>query len=325
MQAGLKRTPEQGSDLLQAASQASASRAVLVAVLVALVAAGCGSHTGARSEAGDSASLGSLMKRPGEDVTVVAGDSDFAPGGVRFSFLVITHDARPVERARAKIWLARSQAGRPFERATARLETIGPPGAGEAAFGGVRRIYVVQLRVPRPGRYWLVAEPVGARIQALGTLEVKARSASVAVGAMAPASATPTLASVHGAFSKLTTRVPPDRALLRYSIAGSLAAHSPFVVTFATPRYCTSRTCGPVVDVVEYARRQFAVRGVRFIHVEVFTRNRPALGYNRWMRQWGLRSEPWTFLVGRDGRIKAKFEGSVSVRELEAAIRRLLL
>ena len=145
------------------------------------------------------------------------------------------------------------------------------------------------------------------------------------MGARAPASATPTLASVHGAAAKLTTRVPPDRALLRYSIGGSLAAHRPFVVTFATPRYCTSRTCGPVVDVVNYVRRRLAARGVRFIHVEVYTRNRPALGYNRWMRQWGLRSEPWTFLVGRDGRIKAKFEGSVSARELEAAVRRLLL
>jgi hypothetical protein len=40
------------------------------------------------------------------------------------------------------------------------------------------------------------------------------------------------------------------------------------------------------------------------------------------MRQWGLRSEPWTFLVGADGVIKAKFEGSVSADELEAAIRR---
>jgi glutathione peroxidase-family protein len=43
------------------------------------------------------------------------------------------------------------------------------------------------------------------------------------------------------------------------------------------------------------------------------------------MRQWGLQSEPWTFLVGRDGLVKAKFEGSVSAAELEAAIRRLLL
>ena len=119
--------------------------------------------------------------------------------------------------------------------------------------------------------------------------------------------------------------MPPDRALLRNSIAGSLAAHKPFVVTFATPRFCTSRTCGPVVDVVDYVRRRFAARGVRFIHVEVYTKNRPALGYNRWMRQWGLRTEPWTFLVGRDGRIEAKFEGSVSAAELEAAIRRLLL
>jgi hypothetical protein len=237
---------------------------------------------------------------------------------------VIRHDAQPVERPRAQVWLARSQSRRPFERATAKLETIGPPGAEESGFGGVGHIYVVHLRVPRPARYWLVAEPVGARIQALGTLEVKRRSDSVSVGARAPASATPTLASAHGAVSKLTTRVPPDRGLLRYSIASSLAAHRPFVVTFATPRYCTSRTCGPVVDVVDYARRRFAARGVRFIHVEVYTRNRPALGYNRWMHQWGLQSEPWTFLVGRNGRIEAKFEGSVSVRELDAAIRRLL-
>ena len=269
--------------------------------------------------------MGSLLKRSGEDVAVVAGDSDFAPGVVRFSFLVIRHDARPVERPLARVWLARSRAAHPFERATARLEAIGPPGRGESAFGGVGRIYVVELRIRRPGRYWLVAEPVGAKIQALGIIDVKQRTDSLAVGARAPASATPTLASVHGAASKLTTRVPPDRALLRYSIAGSLAAHKPFVVTFATPRYCTSRTCGPVVDVVNYVRRRLAARGVRFIHVEVYTRNSPALGYNRWMRQWGLRSEPWTFLVARDGRIKAKFEGSVSARELEAAVRRLLL
>ena len=264
------------------------------------------------------------MERPGEDVSVVAGDSDFAVGDVRFSFLVIKHDARPVERPRATVWLARSQSGRPFERTSARLEEIGPPGSGEAAFGGVGRIYVVHLNIRRPGRYWLVAQPDGAKIQALGELEVKGRSDSVAVGAKAPRSATPTLASTHGAVSKLTTRVPPDRSLLRYSIADSLATHKPFVVTFATPRYCTSRTCGPVVDVVEYVRRRLA-RDLNFIHVEVYKHNRPALGYNRWMRQWGLHSEPWTFLVGRDGRVKAKFEGSVSAVELEAAVRRLLL
>ncbi len=90
------------------------------------------------------------------------------------------------------------------------------------------------------------------------------------------------------------------------------------MLAFATPKFCTSRTCGPVVDVVSHVRKQFA--NVRFIHVEVFAGNDPARGYNRWMKEWALQSEPWVFVVGRDGRIKAKFEGSVSVRELRAAV-----
>jgi hypothetical protein len=123
----------------------------------------------------------------------------------------------------------------------------------------------------------------------------------------------------------VTTAKHPDRELYTTSVAQALAAHEPFVVTFATPKFCTSRTCGPVVDVVSDVRRQLAGSGVRFIHVEVFQGNDPAKGYNRWMRQWKLQSEPWSFLVGRDGRIKAKFEGPVSVRELRAAVRSMLV
>ena len=64
---------------------------------------------------------------------------------------------------------------------------------------------------------------------------------------------------------------------------------------------------------------------MRFIHVEAFRDNDPRKGYNRWMRQWGLPSEPWTFLVGRDGRVTAKFEGALSEAELVAAVRKTLL
>jgi hypothetical protein len=266
-----------------------------------------------------------VIARPGEDVSVIPGDTDFAVGDVRFSFLVITSRAQPVERPQAHVWLARSRSARPFEQATARLEPIGPPGAGERALGGVGHIYVVHLRVPKPGRYWLVAQPAGGKpVQAFATLAVNAHAESPAVGARAPASRTPTLDTTHGRTAPLTTRVPPDRALLRYSVAGSLAARKPFVVTFATPRYCSSRTCGPVVDVVDYVRRRLERRGVRFIHVEVYDRNVPARGYNRWMKQWNLHNEPWTFVVGRDGRVKAKFMGSVSAAELEPAVRRVL-
>ena len=97
------------------------------------------------------------------------------------------------------------------------------------------------------------------------------------------------------------------------------------MVVFATPKFCTSRTCGPVVDVVRAVGRRFLGRGIRFIHVEIYKNNDPSLGRNQWVKEWRLPTEPWVFLVGADGRIKAKFEGSVSARELEAAVRRLLL
>jgi hypothetical protein len=256
-------------------------------------------------------------------VALTPGAGDFVPGRVRLPFLVIANNGRPVERPTARVWVARRRDEKPFTVTTARLEPIGVPGRSGPAAGGVTRIYVARFRISRPGRYSLVAEPAGARIQALSALDVKARLPVPAVGAKAPASATPILGSAPVA--SLTTERPPDRALLRYSISGSLAAHRPFVVTFATPKYCTSRVCGPVVDVVEAVGRGFAAHGIRFIHVEVFRDNDPSKGLNRWMREWGLTSEPWTFLVGRDGRIKAEFQGSISQAELAAAIRRDLL
>jgi hypothetical protein len=289
-------------------------RVVAVLFAVAALSAGCGSSSSTHG-----LTLDSILQRPGPDIGITAGAGDFASGSVRLPFLVIANNAKPVERPATDVWVATSRDGKPFQHVRAKLEPIGVPGRSPAAFGGVRRIYVAHLRIPRPGRYWLVAEPQRAKLQALGAIDVRARSRSVAVGARAPRSDTPSLATAPAA--KITTSSPPDVPLLRYSVAPSLAAHVPFVVTFATPKFCTSRTCGPVVDVVEAVRKQFAARGIRFIHVEVFQGNDPTRGYNRWMRQWGLRSEPWVFLVGSDGRVKAKFEGSVSHAELAAAVR----
>ena len=293
-------------------------RVLAVLLLTAALTAGCG---GSRASTG--VTLGSILKRPGTNIAVTAGASDFAVGDVRYPFLVIADNAKPVERPAATVWVANSRSSAPFARVTARLEPIGIPGRSPAAFGDVTRIYVMHVHLPRPGRYWLVAEPNGAKIQALGYIDVNARSRSVPLGAKAPRSDTPTLATAPAV--KITTSRPPDLPLLRTSVAQALAAHRPFVVTFATPRFCTSRTCGPVVDVVEAVRRRCASRRIDFMHVEVYKDNNPANGYNRWMRQWGLLSEPWVFLVGSDGRVNAKFEGSVSAAELAAAVRAHLL
>ena len=117
----------------------------------------------------------------------------------------------------------------------------------------------------------------------------------------------------------------PDPELYRSSVAGALADHAPFVLVFATPKYCTSRTCGPVVDVVSAVRRLHPKSGIRFIHVEIYKDNDPAKGVNQWVTQWNLPSEPWVFVVGPDGKVRDRFEGTVSVRELDASLRKHLL
>jgi hypothetical protein len=296
-------------------------RASLAVVLVTLVVTGCGtSGGGSERSASKPGTLDEIWRRAGPAVALVPGTHDYATGDVRISFLVVDQRGRVVARPSARVWIADGRDAVPFATTTAKLEPIGLGGAAAAA-GDVASIYVAHFRVRRPGRYWIVARPVGGRpIGGLRDVEVRARSASPAVGAKAYPSKTPTLATLP--FFRLTTRRPPDLGLLHASVASSLAAHKPFVLVFATPRYCESRTCGPVVDVVDAARRRFTGRGIRFIHVEIYRDNNPAKGFNRWVQEWHLPSEPWTFLVGADGRIKAKFEGSVSLAELSAAVRR---
>jgi hypothetical protein len=299
--------------------------APLLLCLIALAAAaGCGSTETATITAEHAAkpgTLAALLTRPGPDVALVPGTADYAPGEVRMSFLVIRGNGKPVYRPRASVWVAPALDAKPSVRAHATLENIGVPGESEPAVGDVTQIYVTRFPVEKPGKYYIVVEPNGAAIQGFRDFQVQAKPKAPNVGDRAIASRTPTIASTNGDLSALTTREPPDRALLTTSVAEALAAHEPFVVTFATPEFCMTRTCGPVVDVVDAVRKRFSGRGIRFIHVEVYEDNDPSKGVNRWMKEWRLPSEPWTFLVGSDGLIKARFEGSVSVGELATAVR----
>jgi hypothetical protein len=305
----------------------AATASIAAASLLAVGAGfGCGG-SGDDSEAsetvpGGGLTLEELWRLPGEDVAVVAGTANHEPGEVRVSFLVVDGEGRVALLPTARVWVARGLEAKPFLESTAKLERIGVPGGAEA---DATHIYVVRVRLPEPGTYWLLAEPDGGpKVQALGNVVVSTDDPEPGPGDQAPASETPTLASAGGDLSELTTRTPPDESLLEYSVAQSLRDKVPFVVTFSTPKYCSSRTCGPVVDVVVAVAERFEDEDVRFVHVEVFEGNDPAKGFNRWMREWGLETEPWTFLVGSDGKIVERFEGAVSVLELEEAVEDLL-
>ena len=299
--------------------------AAIVVALVGsiLLAAGCGGGGGAGEGSTTSSSSGetlqSLWQGSGENVGAVAGTSDFQVGPNRVSFLVVDKQGKVHERPTARLWVSRGLKQKPFAQTTARLEPIGVPG-GDMADAGA--IYVAHIDTPSPGTYWYLAEPVGGpKIGALGNVVVKERSAAPSVGDKAIPSRTPTLESTGGDLSELTTARHPDRGLYQSSVAQALAAHAPFVLSFATPQFCQSRTCGPVVDVVSAVRkRQPAASPVRFIHVEIYKGNDPANGVNQWVDQWRLPTEPFTYVVDRDGVIRTKLEGAFSARELERAV-----
>jgi hypothetical protein len=301
-----------------------------LAVALALFLAACGGGAGGGStsspETTASAQLpdwvkSALGEKNGPDVAATMGSSDFAVGENRMVFLVVRENGALVQTPTATVRYAAAD-GEP-QTTKAVLESLGAEeqGGGQEKPGqfDVTQVYVAHLATPKEGRYWFVADPAGETIQAVGTLDVAARSRTPALGSEAPPSDNPTLADAP--VREITTADPPDTKLLRYSIADSLEAHAPFVAVFATPEFCVSRVCGPTVEVVQTVAREFAGSGIRFIHVEIYTDNDPKKGYNKWVREWRLPTEPWVFLVDASGKVRGKFEGAVSVGELERAVR----
>jgi hypothetical protein len=259
---------------------------------------------------------------------VLFGTADHAVGKNRVSFAVVRRDDQSLVQApKAFVSYGLGTWSKALETQAA-LQPIGPhTHAGRTTephdHPGATDVYVTTLRFPEAGRYWFVVQSEGREPPGVGVVDVGKRQATPAVGSHAIPSDNPTLADAPA--KKITTARPPDIELLRHSVADSLRANAPFVVAFATPAHCQSRVCGPTVEVVDKVRMRLGKRNVRFIHIEIYSNNRPENGFNRWVREWRLPTEPWVFLVDRRGVIREKFEGALSVEELEAAVRRHLL
>ena len=300
--------------------------AALIVLGCVLVLAGCGSSgkstidESTSTTAAPPGTLEALWRGSGQDVAIVPGTSDYGTGLNRVSFLIVDKQSQLVERPTARVWIARGLKQKPYAETMAKLEPIGVPGGAKA---DAQNIYVATVQTPSPGTYWILAEPVGGkRIQALGNLIVRRQAAAPSVGERAIPSRNPTLKP--GVDPKtVTTAEPPDRILLRTTVAAAMSAKRPFVVTFATPLYCQTRTCGPVVQVVQSVARDWRSKGVDFIHIEIYRGNDPSKGTNRWVNEWNLQSEPFTFVVDRTGVIRARLEGAFSTAELEAAVRKV--
>jgi hypothetical protein len=208
-----------------------------------------------------------------------------------------------------------------------------PDGAFVWAIENVSGVYVTRADFPAAGAWtaeFTTAAPGSPEQKIPFSFDVLADAAVVRPGERAPSVDTPTLADVDGDVAKISTDALPVPAFYETSVADALTAREPFVLVFATPKFCQTATCGPTLDKVKTVAR--AHPDVTFINVEPYQLQlvdgqlQPVLSAQGQLQTvpatnaFGLLTEPFIFVVGGDGTVKASFELIFTPSEIDEAL-----
>jgi len=189
---------------------------------------------------------------------------------------------------------------------------------------GKRGVYVSNVEFSAPGEWGAEVDLAGGGVDEnlLASFEVQRDSSTPSLGEAAPPSNTLTADDAQS-LSEISTDTDPDPEFYEFSVAEALEEGDPFVVVFATPKFCASATCGPTLDIVKDASSGF--EQVNFLHVEPYSNldDPDKLAPIKAVREWGLPSEPWVFVVDADGKVAAKYEGVLSADELRETLSKL--
>jgi len=321
-------------------------RTLSAAVCMTVVFAGCGSSgdsaettsSDSKSVAAAPASMFPAVSSSQAGIDEVLADavsggpqlapsvSQLAPGQNRFGFGLFDENGEMPPEDKVAIYVAKADGTDPKGPYTARRESLEvlPAFRSEQTAGDATPyVWVTTIPFTKPGKYGAVAVvKKGARLAASAPVSItvsKKGSGPPGVGDTAPKISTDTPADVGGDISKLTTRKPPIESLVNTDIA-DVQGSKPVVLGFATPQLCQTRVCGPVVDIMAQLQARYGDR-VAFIQQEVYVDNDPGKGLRPQLVAYELKTEPWTYVIDRTGRIAARFEGAFSVDELDAAVR----
>jgi hypothetical protein len=251
-----------------------------------------------------------------------AATGTFTPGTRRLAFGLTTASGAYVYAPTA-IYIA-TTAGAPAQGpflAPADPMSVAPQYRSEqnSGPGGIKAIYATQVPLAHPGTVdvLVLTRTSGGLVGSAGEVAVAASSPIPNVGQRPPDIATDTPATVHGDLALLTTRIPPEEM---HSVSFNQVLYKrPVALLFSTPQLCTSRVCGPVTDIAVSYQKEFANR-ITFIHEEVYVDNNPSKGLRPQLKAFHLETEPWLFVVNRNGIITARLEGAFGRNEFKQAL-----
>jgi hypothetical protein len=271
--------------------------------------------------------LDDLISEIGETNEIVASQSGlvFEPGDKRFGFGLFDVGGAQITDADVAVYAAQGPSGQAIGPFPARIESLQTEPefvAQTTAPDDAKVVYVAEVPFEDPGEWRLAAVvngpegPVAAPMQS--SVMVDDQSKIPDVGEPAPEMHTPTLAEVGGDVESIDTRQPPSS--MHGDDLADVLGEKPVVLLFATPALCLSRVCGPVVDVAEQVKSEYGDEAA-FIHQEIYVDNEPGPQNLRpQVKEYGLATEPWLFVIDKNGEVATRIEGAFSVSELEGAL-----
>jgi hypothetical protein len=305
-----------------------------------LILVGCGSSGGESSRPAPSASefpaakgktIAELLRDSGAKPTklvIAPAAQAFDAGDNRYPFGVFTRDNEQVSDADVALYFAKDEKKGPvIGPLPAQVSSLEVKPAYRAAGEDpdqAKAVYVVpQVDFDRKGPWVAIAMLKGKEGLEASRVPspVVGDNTVPQAGEKAPLIHTPTAAEVGGDLAKIDTRVPHDQ--MHQVDFADVLGKEPIVLVFATPALCQSRVCGPVVDVAQEVADAFEGEA-DFIHMEVYNDNDPGKGIRPQLRTYHLPTEPWTFLIDRDGIIRDRIEGAYGVAELEQGLRSIV-
>jgi hypothetical protein len=271
------------------------------------------------------ATLGELVAGLRQGPVLAPSVSVFDPGRRnRFGFALFDQARKQINGADVAIYTAsasQTDVRGPFPARSESMEVRGPYQSQTSSSDpdAAKSVYVSQVPFDRKGRYVVIAlARLDGRLVASSaiSLRVGAPGGPPREGEKAIKVDTPTKDDV-GDISEIDTRVPPGS--MHNKSLSEVLGRKPVVITFATPALCKSRVCGPIVDELEQLKIGYEDRA-EFIHMEIYNDNQLEKGFRPQVRAWRLPSEPWTFMIDKQGDVVAEFEGAAGVSEMERAI-----
>jgi hypothetical protein len=246
-------------------------------------------------------------------MTIALANSEIVVGRNRVALGLIGADNQPIADAQAVVSFFQLDGA----AATKRGEVMAPYQWVEHRQRGV---YVarVDFDVVGPWGIEVVANRGNgaAPLVARANLAVMAEGRAPMIGEMARQTRTLTLADVSD--PTLICSNAPVCPLHQQSLDAALQSGRPVMVAFATPGFCTSLTCAPLLGEVLALVPKYDGRA-EIVHVEIYKEPRDRVLADA-VVEWQLPSEPWVFVIDRQGRIADRIEGIATSNELSGVL-----